>query len=149
MFCEIVKVDMKNSKEKPFKKSISSTLSLITVLFEDLFDTITLHREYSSEKCSFEPSTSLLNETNTCDGHDFNIDIFTDEVNAFQKYLLVLFEESYIFGHREVWKSCFVYCWQLTRPYMAILDTFQTNFWKYSLRQSRNQKSYESPSGCP
>ncbi len=39
-----------------------------------------------------EPSTSLLNKTNTCDGHNFNIDIFTDEVNALQKESLVLFE---------------------------------------------------------
>jgi hypothetical protein len=35
MFCEAVKVDMTNSKETSFKKTISSTLSLITVLFED------------------------------------------------------------------------------------------------------------------
>ncbi len=33
-FCEAVKVDMDNSKETSFKKTISSTLSLITVLFE-------------------------------------------------------------------------------------------------------------------
>ncbi len=38
MFCEAVKVDMENSKEMSFKKTISSTLSLITVLFEDLFE---------------------------------------------------------------------------------------------------------------
>ena len=38
------------------------------------------------------PSTSLLNKTDTCDGRDFNIDIFTDEVNALQKESLVLFE---------------------------------------------------------
>ncbi len=35
MVCEAVKVDMENSKEMSFKKTISSTLSLITVLFED------------------------------------------------------------------------------------------------------------------
>ncbi len=32
MFCEAVKVDMKNSKETSFKKTISSTLSLVTVV---------------------------------------------------------------------------------------------------------------------
>jgi hypothetical protein len=45
MVCEVAKVDMENSKETSFKKTISSTLSLITVLFEDLFETITLHSE--------------------------------------------------------------------------------------------------------
>ena len=73
MFCEAVKVDMENSKETSFKKTISSTLSLITVLFEDLFEAITLHREFSGENVRFKPSTSLLNKTDTCDGHDFNI----------------------------------------------------------------------------
>jgi hypothetical protein len=34
MFCEAVMVDMKNSNETSFKKTISSTLSLITVLFD-------------------------------------------------------------------------------------------------------------------
>jgi hypothetical protein len=105
MFCEAVKVDMENSKDLSFKKTISSTLSLITVLFEDLFKAITLHREFSGEKVRFEPSTSLLNKTNTCDGHDFNIDVLTDEVNALQKELLVLFVGFCIFGYREVWKN--------------------------------------------
>jgi hypothetical protein len=104
MFCEAEKVDMENSKETSFKKTISSTLSLITVLFEDLFEAITLHKEFSGEKVRFKPSTSLLNKTNTCDGHDFNIDILTDEVNALQKESLVLFEGFCIFGSRGVWK---------------------------------------------
>ncbi len=88
MFCEAFKVDMENPKEMSFKKTISSTLSLITVLFEDLFEAITLHREFSGEKVRFEPSTSLLSKTDTCDGHDFNIDILPDEVNALQKEIV-------------------------------------------------------------
>ncbi len=35
IFCEAVKVDMANSKDTSFKNTITSTLSLITVLFED------------------------------------------------------------------------------------------------------------------
>jgi hypothetical protein len=75
------------------------------VLFEDLFEAISLHRDFSGEKVRLEPSTSLLNKTDTCDGHDFNIDIFTDEVNALQKELLVLFEGFCIFGYREAYKN--------------------------------------------
>ena len=105
MFCEAVKVDMENSKETSFKKTISSTLSLITVLFEDLFEAITLHREFSGETVSFKTSTSLLNKTDTYDGHDFNIDVFTDEVNVLQKELLVLFEGFGIFGYGEFYKN--------------------------------------------
>jgi hypothetical protein len=38
MFCEAVKVDLKKSKELSFHHTITSTLSLSTVLFEDLFE---------------------------------------------------------------------------------------------------------------
>ncbi len=76
---------MENSKKSSFQHTITSTLSLITVFFEDLFEAITLHREFSGEKVRLEPSTLLLNQTNTCDGYDFNIGVFTDEVNALQK----------------------------------------------------------------
>jgi hypothetical protein len=105
MFCEAVKVGMETSKKSSFHYTITSTLSLITVLFEDAFKAITLHKEFSSEKVWKEPSTSLLNKTNTCDGHDFNIDVFTDEVNALQKESLVLFESFCIFGYREAYKN--------------------------------------------
>jgi hypothetical protein len=107
IFCEAVKVDLENSKEWSFQNTITSTLSLslITVLFEDLFEAITLHKEFSGEKVRLEPSTSLLNKNDTCDGHDFNIDFFTVEVNALQIESLVLFEGVCIFGYREFYKK--------------------------------------------
>jgi hypothetical protein len=101
MFCEAVKVEMANSKESSFRNTITSTLSLITVLFEDLFEAITLHRDFSGEKVDIEPLILLLNKTDTCDGYDFNIDVITDEVNALQKESLILFEGFCIFGHRK------------------------------------------------
>ncbi len=109
MFCKAVKVDLENSKESSFQNTITSTLSLITVLFEDLFEAITLHREFGGEKVRLEPLTSLLNKTDTCDGHDFNIDIFTDEVNDLQKESLVLFEGFCIFGYREFYQKFALY----------------------------------------
>jgi hypothetical protein len=75
------------------------------VLFEDLFEAITLHRDFSGEKMRLEPLTSLLNKTDTCDGHDFNIDVFTDEFNALLKESLVLFDGFCIFGYREFYKN--------------------------------------------
>jgi hypothetical protein len=50
MLCEAVKVDMAHSKETSFKNTISSTLSVINVLFEDLFEAITIHRDFSGKK---------------------------------------------------------------------------------------------------
>ncbi len=96
---------LENSKDLSFKNTITSTLSLITVLFEDLFEAITFYRDFSGEKVRLEPSTTLLNKTDTCDGHDFHIDIFADEVNALQKESLLLFEGFCIFGYREFYKN--------------------------------------------
>jgi hypothetical protein len=105
IFYEAVKVDLENYKETSFKKTISSTVSFITVLFEDLSQAITLHREFSGKKVRLEPSTSLLNQTGSLNGYVFNIDVLTDEVNALQKELLVLFEGFCIFGYREAYKN--------------------------------------------
>ncbi len=52
-----------------------------------------------------EPSTSLLNQTDSLNGYVFNIDIFTDEVDALQKESLLLFEGFCIFGYREAYKN--------------------------------------------
>ncbi len=45
MFCGAVKVGMANSKDSSFNRTITSTLPLITVLFEDLFEAITIHKD--------------------------------------------------------------------------------------------------------
>ena len=93
MFCEAVKVDTADSKETSlFKNTISSTLSLITVLFEDLFEAIPIHRDFCGEKEDPKPSISLLNKTNTLNGYDFTINIFEDEFISLQKEPLMLFE---------------------------------------------------------
>jgi hypothetical protein len=50
MFCEAVKVDMANSKDSSFNNTITGTLSLITVLFEDSFEAITIQKEFCGRK---------------------------------------------------------------------------------------------------
>ncbi len=106
MFYKAVMVDMSNFKETSFNNTISSTLSLVTVLFEDLFEAINIHKDFCGEKEDPKPSITLLNETNTCDGYNFNIDIINnDEYNALQKELLMLFEAYCIFCSREFYKK--------------------------------------------
>ncbi len=68
LFCEAVKVDMANSKETSFNNTISSTLSLITVFCEDLFEAINIHKENCDEKQIPHSSISFLNKTDTLDG---------------------------------------------------------------------------------
>ena len=108
MFYEAVKNDLANSKETSFNNTISTTLSLITVLFEDLFEAVNIQAEKCGEKEDPKPSITSLNKTNTCDGYDFNIDIINnDEYNALQKELLMLNEGFCIFGFWKFFKNFF------------------------------------------
>jgi hypothetical protein len=100
MFCEAVKVDMANPKDSSFNHTITSTLSLITVLFDNLFEAITIYKDFCGIKMDPKPSISLLNKTNTLNGYDLTINIFEDEVNALQKESLMLFEAYCVFGYR-------------------------------------------------
>ncbi len=105
MFYEAAKIDIENSKKTSFNNTISSTLPLITVLFEDLIKAINIHEEFCGEKEGLKPSITLLNKTDTCDGYDFDIDIINnDKYNAIQKESLMLFEAYCIFGSREFYK---------------------------------------------
>jgi hypothetical protein len=87
LFCEAIKLDMANLKETSFGNTISSTLSLITVVFEASFEAINIHKDCCDEKQNPQPSiTLLLRKTTTCDGYDFNADfISNDDSNALQK----------------------------------------------------------------
>jgi hypothetical protein len=108
MFYGAVKNDMANSKETSFNNTISSILSFITVLFEDLFEAVNIQAVLVGEKEVPKPSITSLNKNNTCDGYDFNIDIINnDEYNAVQKELLMMFEGFCIFGFWEFFKNSF------------------------------------------
>ncbi len=86
MLYEAVKKDMANSKKTSFNNTILSTLSFITVLFEDLFEAVNIQAVLVGEKEDPKPSIKSPKKTNTCDGYDFNIDIINnDEYNALQK----------------------------------------------------------------
>jgi hypothetical protein len=55
-----------------------------------------------------KPSITSPNETNTCDGYDFYIDIINNnEYNALQKESLMLFKRFCIFGFWEFFKNFF------------------------------------------
>ena len=108
MFYEAVKNGMANSKETSFNNTISTTLSLITGLFEDLFEAVNIQAEKCGEKEDPKPSITSLNKTNTCDGYDFNIDIINnDKYNEVQKESLMMFEGFCIFGFWEFFKTFF------------------------------------------
>jgi hypothetical protein len=110
MFYDAVKNDLANSKETSFNNTISSALSLITVLFEDLFEAVIIQAEKCGEKEDPKPYITSLNKTNTCDGYDFNIDIINDnEYNSLQKESLMLFEGFCIFGFQEFFRKLLLY----------------------------------------
>jgi hypothetical protein len=86
---------------RPFSNTISSTLSLITVVFEDLFEAINIHKECCDGKQNPQPSITLLNRTNSCDGYEF----YDDDYNALKKESLMLVEGYCIFGFWEFYKN--------------------------------------------
>jgi hypothetical protein len=109
MFYEAVKKDMANSKETSFNNTISSTLSFINVLFEDLFEAVNIQAVFVGEKVDPKPSIKSPKKTNTCDKYNFNIDIINDdEYNALQKELLMLFEGFCIFCFWEFFQTSLV-----------------------------------------
>jgi hypothetical protein len=108
MFYEAIIKDMANSKETSFNNTISSTLSFITVLFEDLFEAVNIQAVLVGEKEDSKPSIKSPKINNTCDGYEFNIDIINDdEYNALQKESLMLFEGFCIFGFWKFFKNFF------------------------------------------
>ncbi len=108
MFYEAYKNDLSISKETSFNNTISSTHSLITVLFEDLVEAVNIQAVLCGEKEDPKSSITSLNKTNTCDGYDLYIDIINDdEYNALQKQSLMLFEGFCIFGLWEFFKNFF------------------------------------------
>jgi hypothetical protein len=64
-----------------------------------------MHKDFCGKKEVPQHSISLLNKTGTCDGHELDIDIITDEINALQKESLMLFEGFCVFGYREFYKN--------------------------------------------
>ncbi len=141
---------MANSKDSSFNHTIKSTLSLITVLFEDLFEAITIHKDLCGIKMDPKPSISLLNKTNTLNRNDFTINVFEDEVNALQKEMLMLFEAYCIFGYREFYKNLLCILTEVNKTMYGnnecvpdkLLDTFL-------LSSPGIKKSYELASESP
>ncbi len=129
MFYEAVENDMVNSRETSFNNKISSTLSLITVLFEDLFEAVNIHKEFCGKKEGPKASITSLNKTDTCDGYDFNIDIINnDEYNALQKESLMLFEAYCIFGFREFFKNFFCIFMEVNKTMYGINEDVPKRF---------------------
>jgi hypothetical protein len=72
-FCKVVRVDVANLKEKLFADIISSTVALITVLFEDVIESVNIHKtlidcDDAHDPC---PYVTLMNTTETPDGFVF------------------------------------------------------------------------------
>ncbi len=131
MFYEAVKDVMANSKETSFNNTIPSTLSFITVLFEDLFEAVNIQAVLCGEKEDPKPSITSLNRINTCDGYDFNIDIINDdEYNALQKELLMLFEGFCIFGFRKFFKILFCNLMEVNKTVYGNNEDVPKTFWK-------------------
>jgi hypothetical protein len=109
---------MENSKEKSAAGTISSTLALITVLFEDVVEAVNIHNTLIDSDDPQDPWLDfiLMNRTETFGGFVFEGGIIKkEEYSPLKKELLKLLEGLHVFGYQEYYKICFVLWFKLTR----------------------------------
>jgi hypothetical protein len=103
-FCEAVKVDVSKTKETNFQASITNTIALVSVLFEEIGVAVELHEMAKKEKKSevtFPSGHSILfNKT-----FSFKQGFLKKEFNAVQKECLKSLEALCVFGYREFYKN--------------------------------------------
>ena len=103
-FCEAVKVDVSKTKETNFQASITNTIALVSVLFEEISVAVELHEMAKKEKKSevtFPSGHSILfNKT-----FSFEQGFLKKEFNAVQKECLKSLEALCVFGYREFYKN--------------------------------------------
>ena len=103
-FCEAVKVDVSKTKETNFQASITNTIALVEVLFEDVGVATELIEMAKKEKKSEVPFPSghsiLFNQT-----FEFEKGFFEHFVNVHQKECLKTFQSLCVFGYREFYKN--------------------------------------------
>jgi hypothetical protein len=104
-FCETVKVDMGASKDKKRQRHLSSTISLLQVLFEDLGLATSLYKESAdgiSHVQILKPEIHLFNKANDDEdpGFLFGKGIITD-FSGVKMESLKLLESCYLFVYRE------------------------------------------------
>jgi len=98
-FCEVVKVNVSKTKETNFQASITNTIALVSVIFEDFGVSVELlekAKKYKTIEEAFPSGHSILfNET-----FEFEQGFLKKEFNALQKECLKSLEALCVFGYR-------------------------------------------------
>jgi len=101
-FCKAVKVDLAASKKKSYQKSLQSTVSLITVLFQDFATVMDIHNKHMEEAVNVyksKPQEILFNKGLTMAGLVFGEGIILD-YRGVEKVSLKLLESLCVFVYR-------------------------------------------------
>jgi hypothetical protein len=121
---------MANLKEKSSNDILSSTLALITVLFEDVFDTVNIHNTLIDHEDAHNPwpQVTLMNTTETSGGFVFGGGIIKNEdYSPLQKELLKLLEVVCVFGYQEYYKNLLCILVEAYKIIYGIHTIVQTN----------------------
>ena len=103
-FCEAVKVDVSKTKEKVFQASITNTVALVSVLFEDFgvaVEILEKAKKYQKSKEAFPSGHSILFNQS----FEFEQGFLKGDINAVQKECLKSLEAMCVFGYRELYKN--------------------------------------------
>ena len=103
-FCEAVKVDVSKTKETNFQASITNTIVLVSVLFEEIGVAVEIHEMAKKEKKSevIFPSGHSILFNNT---FSFEQGFLKTTINGVQKECLKSLEALCVFGYREFYKN--------------------------------------------
>ena len=103
-FCEAVKVDVSKTKEANFQASFTSTIALISAIFEDFGAAFEIHegaKKYKGGEVAFPVGHSILfNES-----FPFEQGVFQTDINTLQMECLKSLESLCVFGYREFYKN--------------------------------------------
>jgi len=103
-FCEAVKVDVSKTKEPNFQASITNTVALVSVLFEDLGVAVELlekAKNYQTTEEAFPIGHSILfNKT-----FQFEQGFLKEESHVVKRENLKSLEALCVFGYREFYKN--------------------------------------------
>ena len=123
-FCEAVKVDVSKTTEASFPASITTTLALLSAIFEDFGVAVELHERAKKIK-NIEVAFPI--------GHSILFNETFKEFNAAQKECLKSLESLCVFGYREFYKNLLCILvemyYQVYRKVYTRPETYDGNVW--------------------
>ncbi len=129
-FCKVAKVDIGKTNESYYKDIITSTLSLITVVFEDFGTAIELHGKAKDINTIHQTSPVMLLNS----GFKFEQGLVRkDDYSGQQKECLKSLEALCLFGYCEYYNNLLCILVEMNETFRGKKHQFQKHQWISSI----------------